>query len=86
VFPNNVAEQEKYYLSNMLKKPHRVGVHQFVQRVELLNAYVAQLPCWYYIPSYNAGMMPTNVPLTKTDLASHVLRMCPYQWQDQYNI
>ncbi len=34
VFPNNAAEQEKYYLSNVLKKPQRVGVHQFVQHVE----------------------------------------------------
>jgi hypothetical protein len=25
VFPNNVAEQEKYYLSYVLKKPQRVG-------------------------------------------------------------
>ncbi len=38
VFPNNAAEQEKYYLSNVLKKPQRIGVHQFVQRVEQLNA------------------------------------------------
>ncbi len=30
VFPNNAAELEKYYLSNVLKKPQRVGVHQFV--------------------------------------------------------
>jgi hypothetical protein len=51
VFPNNTAEQEKYYLSNVLKKPQRVGVHQFVQCVEQLNAYVVQLPCWYYSPS-----------------------------------
>ncbi len=27
VFPNNAAEQEKYYLSNMLKKPQRVGLY-----------------------------------------------------------
>jgi hypothetical protein len=40
VFPNNAAEQEKYYLSNVLKKPQRVGVRQFVQRVEQLNAYI----------------------------------------------
>ncbi len=86
VFPNNAAEQEKYYLSNMLKKPQRVGIHRFVQCVEQLNAYVAQLPCWYYSPSYSAGMMPENVPFTKTDLASHVLRMCPHQWQDQCNL
>jgi hypothetical protein len=34
VFPNNAAEQEKYYLSNMLKKPQRVGIHQFEQHIE----------------------------------------------------
>ncbi len=86
VFPNNAAEQEKYYLSNVLKKPQRVGLRQFVQRVEQLNAYVAQLPCWYYSPSYNPGMTLANVPFPVADLASHVLRMCPHQWQDQYNL
>jgi hypothetical protein len=30
VFPNNAAEQEKYYLSNVLKKPQRVGIRQFI--------------------------------------------------------
>jgi hypothetical protein len=45
VFPNNAAEQEKYYLSNVLKKPQRVGICQFVQHVEQLNAYIVQLPC-----------------------------------------
>ncbi len=58
VFPNNAAEQGKYYFSNVLKKPQRVGKCQFVKCVEQLNAYVAQLPCWYYSPSYNASMTP----------------------------
>jgi hypothetical protein len=31
-------------------------------------------------------MMPANVLFTEADLASHVLRMCPHQWQDQYNL
>ncbi len=30
--------------------------------------------------------MPANVPFSEADLASHVLRMCPHQWQDQYNL
>jgi hypothetical protein len=34
VFPNNAAEQEKYYLSNVLKKPQQVGIRQFVQCIE----------------------------------------------------
>jgi hypothetical protein len=47
VFPNNAAEQEKYYLSNMLKKPQRVGIHQFIQRVEQLNALQPELQRWH---------------------------------------
>jgi hypothetical protein len=27
-----------------------------------------------------------NIPFPEADLASHVLRMCPYTWQDQYNL
>jgi hypothetical protein len=47
-FPINAAEQEKYYISNVLKKPQRVNVRQFVHQVEQLNAYIAQMPCFYY--------------------------------------
>jgi hypothetical protein len=86
VFPNNAAEQEKYYLSNVLKKPQRVGIHQLIQRIEQLNAYIGQLPFWYYSPSYVSGMMPVNVPFAEADLASHILLISPHQWQDQYNL
>jgi hypothetical protein len=85
-FLNNAAEQEKYYFSNKLKKPQRVGIRQFVRRVEQLNAYITQLPCWYYSLSCVNGMTPANVPFTVADLASHILRMCLHQWQDQYNL
>ncbi len=30
VFPINAAEQEEYYITNVLKKPQCVNVHQFV--------------------------------------------------------
>jgi hypothetical protein len=50
------------------------------------TSYIAQLPCWYYSPSYNPGMTPVNVPFTEADLASCVLPMCLHQWQDQYNL
>ena len=86
VFPNNAAEQERYYITNVLKKPQRVSIRQFVQRVEQLNSYIAQLPCWYYSPSVNVKTVPMNVSFPEADLASHVLRMCPYAWQDQYNL
>jgi hypothetical protein len=45
-FPINVAEQEKYYVTNVLKKPQHINICQFVCRVEQLNAYIAQMPCF----------------------------------------
>jgi hypothetical protein len=86
VFPNNVAEQERYYIMNVLKKPQRVSIRQFVQRVEQLNSYILQVLCWYYSPSVKANTVPMNVPFAEADLSSYVLQMCPYAWQDQYNL
>ncbi len=73
VFPNNAAEQERYYITNVLKKPQRGSICQFVQRVEQLNSYVSQLPCWYYSPSVKVETVPMNVSFPEADLASHVL-------------
>jgi hypothetical protein len=86
VFPNNAAEQERYYITNVLKKPQHVSIHQFVQRVKQLNSYISQLTCWYYSPSVKANTIPMNMPFAEADLSSHNLRMCPYMWQDQYNL
>ncbi len=84
-FPINTAEQEKYYIWNILKKLQLVNIRQFVCRVEQLNAYIAQMPCFYYSPNANASTKPKNIPFTEAELGSHVLCMCPLQWQDQYN-
>ncbi len=88
VFPINAAEQEKYYISNVLRKPQRINVCQFVWRVEQLklNAYIAQMPCFYYSPNANASIKPENVLFKEAELGAHVLHMCPLQWQDQYNM
>jgi hypothetical protein len=86
VFPINAAEQEKYYISNVLKKPQRVNVRQFVRPVEQLNAYIAQMLCSYYSPHANASTKPKNILFTEAELGAHVLRMCPLLWQDQYNM
>ncbi len=85
-FPINAAEQAKYYISNVLKKPQRINIRQFVRHVEQLNAYIAQMPCFYYSPNANACTKPENVPFTEAELGAHVLCMCPPHWQDQYNM
>ncbi len=58
----------------------------FVRCVEQLNAYIAQMPCFYYSPYENACTKHENVPFMEAELESHVLRMCSLQWQDQYNM
>ncbi len=78
-FPINAAEQEKYFISNVLRKPQRINVCQIVWRVEQLNAYIAQMPCFYYRPHANASTKRENVPFMETELRAHVLRMCPLQ-------
>ncbi len=77
VFPINAAEQEKYYIINVLKKPQNVNVRQFARCVEQLNAYLGQMPCFYYSPNANAGTKPKNIPFMEAELGSHVLWMCP---------
>jgi hypothetical protein len=86
VFPINAAKQEKYYILNVLKKPQCINVCQFVWRVEQLNAYIAQMQCFYYSPNANACIKPENVLFAEAELGAHVLRMCPLQWQDQYSM
>ncbi len=81
-FPSNAAEQEKYYISNVLKKSQCINIRQFVRRVEKLNAYIAQMPCFYYSPNANVSSKPENVSFTEAELGAHVLHMCPIQWQD----
>ncbi len=41
---------------------------QFVRRVEQLNAYIAQMPCFFYSPNVNAGTKPKNVPFMEVEL------------------
>ncbi len=76
-FPINAVEQEKYYISNALKKPQCVNVRQFVHRVEQLNTYISQMPCFYYSPNANTSTKPENVPFMEAELGAHVLCMCP---------
>jgi hypothetical protein len=77
---------KKSNIMNVLKKPQRINVHQFIRRVEQLNTYIAQMPCFYYSPHTNASTKPENFLFTEAELGAHVLRMCPLMWQDQYNL
>jgi hypothetical protein len=86
LFPINAAEQDTYYITNVLKKPQSVNMHQFKWRVEQLKTYIVQMLCFYNSRSFNTTTKPENIPFMEAELESHVLRICPIQWQDQYNL
>ena len=76
------AETLQFYISNRLKKPNRVPIGH-VQRVQQLNGYLDLLHCVFY--SERATKLTKVVePFNDADLASHILRMVPKHWQDQY--
>eukprot|EP00804_Cyclotella_cryptica_P027692 CCRYP_010292-RA/>CCRYP_010292-RA protein AED:0.22 eAED:0.57 QI:0/0/0/1/1/1/2/0/395 len=79
------TEAQRYYISNGLKKPNRVPIRQFVQRVQQLNDYLVLFPCLYQ--SNRATPATKKVgPIDDADLAGHILRMCPGTWQAQYEL
>jgi hypothetical protein len=56
------------------------------RQVEQLSAYIAWIPCFYYSPNANASTKRKNVWFMEAELGSHVLCMCPIQWQDKYSM
>jgi hypothetical protein len=84
--PINAAEQERYYVTNVLKKPQHINARQCVCCVEQLNAYIPQMPYFYYSPNANANTKSENIPFMEAKLGAHVLLRCPLQWQNLYNM
>eukprot|EP00804_Cyclotella_cryptica_P002897 CCRYP_020869-RA/>CCRYP_020869-RA protein AED:0.31 eAED:0.75 QI:0/0/0/1/1/1/3/0/338 len=79
VFRHDAGEALKYYITNTLKKPNRVSI------LEQLNSYLETLPCLFYCPKANQATKKV-LPLDDADLATHLLRMCPAKWQNQYDL
>jgi hypothetical protein len=79
------AKTQRFYISNGLKKPNRVPIRQFVQRIQQLNSYLDLLPCLFYSECVTKSTKVME-PFNDVDLASHILRMIPRHWQDQYKL
>ena len=85
IFWSDVADTQHFYISNRLKKPNQVPIRQFVQWIQQLNCYLDLLPCLFY--SKHATKLTKVVQaFDDVDLASHILRMVPRNWQDQYEL
>ena len=85
VFCNDAAKAQRYYISNGLKKPNRVPIRQFVQRVQQLNDYLELLPCLYQSNQATPATKKVG-PFDNAYLEGHILCMCPGTWQAQYEL
>ena len=74
IFRSDLAETQQFYISKRLKKPNRVPIRQFMQRVQQLNGYLDLLPCLY---NSNCTIKLTYLMklFNDVDLVSHILRM-----------
>jgi hypothetical protein len=85
MFLGDAAKQQRFYISNVLKKPQQVPVRYFFQRVEQFNGYLLHLPCIYDSPCMTAATKPIQAS-EEAELANLLLCMCPKSWQDQYDL
>jgi len=85
VFPPDTAEQERYYINVHLKKPTRILIRHFVDRLVQLNAYLGTLPSVYNSPK-DIGKTKKITPFDEADLAQLILKMCPTEWKNQYSL
>jgi hypothetical protein len=76
MFPSEAAEQQRFYISNVLKKPQRVMVRHFFQQVEQLNGYLSYLPCTYDSPRATTATKPIAA-FDEAELANLLLACAP---------
>ncbi len=86
IFPVDTAERQHYYMTQMVKKPQRATVHQYMACMGVLNDYISHLPMVFNSPMAVEGTKKGNVPFDEADLAGIVLNSVPVYWMNQYNM
>ena len=71
-FPDDTAEQQKYYLMNCVKKSAKVNIRHFTEHVETLNRYIALLQGLYNSPQATSATKQAK-PFDDHDLANMLL-------------
>jgi hypothetical protein len=85
VFSADAAKRQRFYIQQVVRKPQRDTVQQYILQMGVLNDYVKHLPTLKdsskAVPTTKKG----NIPFGKADLAI-VLSSVPMSWQNQYNL
>jgi hypothetical protein len=77
-FPVDTAETQHFYRMQMVKKPQRVTVCQYMACMGVLNDYLTFLPTVFNSSTAAEG--------TKNELARIVLNLVLVSWMNQYNM
>ena len=84
VFRADAAEKQLEYLQHIVKKPQRMSIRTFMERMKQLNNYMSLLPTIKDSEMASEQTERANVPLSEAKLAQTILRACPDEWRDQY--
>jgi hypothetical protein len=83
VFPVDTAENQRYYMTQTVKKPQRAMVRQYMACMGILNNYLTHLPMVFNSSMAVEGTKKGNVPFNEADLARIVLNSVPVSWMNQ---
>jgi hypothetical protein len=86
IIPVDAAEKQHYYMTQIVKKPQRAMVHQYMAHMGFLNDYLTFLPMVFNSSMAVEGTKKGNVPFNEADLAGIVLNSVPVSWMNQYNM
>ncbi len=82
----DAAEKQRFYVQQVVHKPHRVTIRQYMSRMGVLNDYIAHLPSIFYSSKVVASTVKVNVIVGDGKLASIILALTPQTWQNLYNL
>ncbi len=86
VFSADVAERQRFYIQQAVRKLQRATVRQHISRMGVLNDYVNHLPTLKDSSKAVPTMKKGNIPFGKANLAAIVLSSVSMLWQNQYNL
>ncbi len=68
IFLADAAKKQHFYIQQIVKKPQRVTVHQYMFCIGVLNDYMAYLPTVYDSSMAVEGTKKSNVLFDETDI------------------
>jgi hypothetical protein len=84
VFSHDAGEQQKYYISHLIRKPRKIPIRNFADWLEKLNSYIPILPG--VIDSRQGANQKRALALDEPELAQLLLQVVPQAHQDQYQL